>query len=338
MRFGCLASPRSIAVAVVLTASLAACGGGGGGSTGGGTPATPTPTQTPTQTPTTTNASGTVVADDSNGGTTAGQPLAGVPVKVMPWAPCGATPAPSAITPESDGCPTPLPSPQATTNAQGQFTLNGVPNGHYILVIGSDAVATPPAGYSPSTCNPCNATPSPAPFTVQATVHDNVTLTGANQTLVAPTIPPIPTITPNPWETNGDYRLATLDKSLEMPCYIAWQYQRGQRSLPLGTVDEWLTEQVRGLNLANQTNSANGVRTLTSGGTVDIGGTTCDASLINSAIFVPNANAWATDNRTLWFGGQYRFYFPGDAHSADGIGEFPIDPRSFTDPNIPNWL
>lgn len=330
MRFGCLASPRSIAVAVVLTASLAACGGGGGG-TGGGTPATPTPTQTPTQTPTTTNASGTVV-DDANG-----MPLAGVPVKLMPWAPCGATPAPSAVTPESDGCPTPLPSPQATTASNGTFTLNGVPNGHYILVVGSDTVATPPPGYSPSTCNPCSATPSPAPFTVQATVHDNVTLAGGNQTLIAPTIPPIPTITPNPWETNGDYRLATLDKSLEMPCYIAWQYQRGLRSLPLGTVDEWLTEQVRSLNLANQTNSANGVKYLTSGFSLVSGGTTCDTSVVDTHAF-SNYTPYVTDQRTIWFGGQYRFYYPADPYSADGLAEFPIDPRSFTDPNIPVWL
>ena len=85
----------------------------------------------------TTNASGVVVDDAS------GSPLAGVPVKLMPWGPCGATPAPSSITPENDGCPTPLPSPQATTNAQGDFTLNGAPNGHYLLVIGTDSVAPP---------------------------------------------------------------------------------------------------------------------------------------------------------------------------------------------------
>ncbi len=91
-------------------------------------------------------------------------------------------------------------------------------------------------------------------------------LTGGTQVLAAPTIPPIPTITPKAWETNGDYRLAKLDPTLETPCYIAWQYQRGTRGLPLGTIDEWLIEQVRGLNLANQTASANGVKYLTSGG------------------------------------------------------------------------
>lgn len=337
MTYGCV-SPRVLAVAVVFSALLAACGGGGGGGggTSGGSDPVPNVSSTPTQTPPApgapnTNASGTVVDDQT------GNPLAGVPVKVMPWGPCGATPAPSVITPENDGCPTPLPSPQATTNANGGFTLGGIPNGHYILVIGADAVATPPAGYSPSTCNPCSATPSPAPFTVQATVHDNVTFNGGNVTLVAPTIPPIPTITPKPWEVNGDYRIATLDASIEMPCYIAWQYQRGLRSLPLGTVDEWLMEQVRGLNLAEQTDAAIGVKFLTSGGTQSNGGTTCDASVVDTFAFA-NVVPYATDLRTLWFGGQYRFYFPGDAYSADGLAEFPIDPRSFIDPNISNWL
>ena len=269
-----------------------------------------------------------------------GTPLAGVSVKLMPWAPCGATPAPSAITPESDGCPTPLPSPQATTNASGQFALNGAPNGHYILIVGSDTVATPPPGYAPSLCNPCSATPSPAPFTVQATVHDNVTLTGGNQVLAAPTIPPIPTVTPKAWETNGSYRLAMLDASTEMPCYIAWQYQRGLRSLPLGTADEWITEQVRGINYGQQHGGVS-VKLLTSGGFQNSGGTTCDASLVFTSTFQGSIAAlpYATDLRTLWFGGQFVLgYSGGVSYGIVGLAEFPIDPRSYVDPNIPTWL
>ncbi|HVA29468.1 MAG TPA: hypothetical protein VNF68_14900, partial [Candidatus Baltobacteraceae bacterium] len=215
--------PRIAACGIFLCAALAACGGGGAGAGGGPTPATnPPATATPTPiaaaTSSTTNATGTLV-NDANG-----SPLAGVTVKLMPWGPCGATPSPSiVITPENDGCPTPLPSPRATTAADGTFALNGAPNGKYLLVIGTDAVSTPPPGYAPPTCTTNCGTPSPAPFTATATVHDNVTLTGGNQGLKAPTLPAAPGITVPAWETNGDYRIATLDASTEMPCYIAWQ-------------------------------------------------------------------------------------------------------------------
>lgn len=326
MKYGC--------VLLFCAALLSACGGGGGGgSTTGGGPVIPTPTFTPTQPPLT-NASGTVVDDQT------GNAFAGAMVKLMPWTPCGATPAPSAITPQSDGCPTPLPSPQATTDASGHFTLNGVPNGHYILIIGNDTVSTPPPGYSPSTCNPCNATPSPAPFTVQATIHDNVTLTGGTQVLIAPTIPPIPTITPKAWETNGDYRIATLDASTEMPCYIAWQYQRGLRSLPLGSVDEWLMEQERYVNLAVERGNVVTAVPLAGIGIQVSGGTTCDASLVTATIMNTVAPVQARDVRTLWFGGQYALYsaYGGTNNEAAGVVEFPIDPRSYSPPSAPAWL
>ncbi|NNM93690.1 MAG: hypothetical protein HKL92_10145, partial [Candidatus Eremiobacteraeota bacterium] len=158
-----------MALTFASVALLVACGGGGGPSPVPGGGSTPTPVSspgiTPSPVPPTTNASGVVVNDAD------GQPLAGVRVVLMPWAPCGATPAPASITPENDGCPTPLPSPQATTNPTGQFVLNGAPNGHYLLVIGTD---------STNTTDP-----------VQATVHDNVTLSGGNQTLLAPVLPPV---------------------------------------------------------------------------------------------------------------------------------------------------
>ncbi len=259
---------RLIASTVFILAAAVACGGGGSGGT------VPSPSTNTRQRrrrrprhPSTTNASGTVVDDGT------GMPLAGVAVKLMPWAPCGPTPAPAtSITPENDGCPTPLPSPQATTSSNGTFTLNGAPNGHYLLIIGADAVATVPPGYTtpPGNCspNPCPA-PTPVSFTVQATVHDNVTLTGGNQTLVAPTLPSVPSgYTPPSWETNGDYRLATLNATTEMPCYIAWQYQRGQHSLADAAVDEWLIENVRANNAYAAVNQlARRCPRLTTGGT-----------------------------------------------------------------------
>ena len=303
------------ASALVLAALLVACGGGPNPLPVGGS--TPTPLPSPVTTPgsQTTNASG-VVVNDANG-----SPLAGVPVKLMPWGPCGATPAPSSITPENDGCPTPLPSPQATTNPQGQFTLNGAPNGHYLLVIGTDSTsATDP---------------------VQATVHDNVTLSGGNQTLLAPTLPPVPTITPAPWETNGEYRLATLDPTSETPCFADWQQERAANNLPAGSIDEWLLENVRAFNTyrqdpnyANAPWPGNPFGVITTGNEGQSGGASCQSGVASS--FVPGANAYAVNSRTEWFAGQWVPYVPG-VHSAMESAEFPIDPRSFTDPNVPTW-
>lgn len=304
-----------------IAVGLAACGGGGGGGgsftpPGPGTSSTPTPA--PTASGSTTTASG-ILVDDANG-----SPLGGVRVVLMPWAPCGATPAPTSITPENDGCPTPLPSPQVTTAPNGAFSLGGVPNGHYVLVVGDDVASTPPPGYAPPTCTNNCPTPTPAPFTVRATVHDNVTLTGGSQTLHAPTLPPVPTITPPAWETNGDYRLATLDATTEMPCLIAWQYERAQHSLALSAVDEWLVENVRASVAAHRNGG------LTTGNSFISGGTSCDSWIV-ATFSVPAAAEYDADPRTLWFAGQYMY------SAAIGIAEFPIDPRSFTDPNVPTW-
>lgn len=324
---------RVSAGTIAFSAALAACGGGGGG---GNPPAsTPTPMNTPTLVPSTgssptTNASGTVVDDKT------GAALAGVAVKLLPWSPCGATPSPATtITPENDGCPTPLPSPQATTNASGQFTLGNVPNGHYLLVIGTDAVATVPPGYTtpPGNCspNPC-ATPSPVPGTaVQATVHDNITLTGGNQMLAAPTLPTVPAgYTAPAWETNGDYRIATLDAQTEMPCLIAWEYERAQNGLAGSSVDEWLLENVRADNAyAAVATPGSTFSTLTSDSVPTTGGVACASSVADA--FGTSASVNAPDPRTLWFAGQYVY------STARGLAEFPIDPRSYTDPNHPTW-
>jgi hypothetical protein len=266
-----------------------------------------------------------------------GAPLSGVKVALMPWGPCGATPAPSAITPSNDGCPTPLPSPQVTTDPSGNFALDGVANGHYLLVIGNDVTYTPPPGYTPPSCTTNCGTPTPAQFTVQAVVHDNVMLTGGNQVLKAPTLPAEPTVTPAAWETNGDYRLATLDESTEMPCYIAWEYERTQRGLSGSSVDEWLTENVRAVNTAAIANNGGAFPVVTTQGATSSGGTSCSAALFNSSMFA--ANASATNLRTIWFGGRYMAYssYGGTYNEAAGDAAFPVDPRSYTDPQIPNW-
>lgn len=324
------------AAIAALALSLAACGGGGGGA-GTVTPPTVQPTNAPTQTPATTNASGTVVNDAD------GTPLAGASIKLMPWTTCAATPSPAtSITPEADGCATPLPVPQATTNAQGQFTLSNAPNGHYILVIGADTVSTPPPGYAPPTCTTNCGTPTPAPFTVQATVHDNVTLVGGTQALVAPTMPPAAaagyTYSFPAWERGGAYRIATLNASTEMPCYIAWEYERAQHGLAGASIDEWLPESTRVQLAGAVATNGGGVASITSGGTTVVGGADCARSLVNATTF--NSNSYAVDPRTIWFAGAYVPYSTGGLsyNEALGLAQFTIDPRSFFDGNHPTWL
>jgi hypothetical protein len=318
---------RLIASTIFLTALVAACSGGGGG--GGNTPPT-SPDVTPSAPPSTTNASGTVVDDGT------GLPIAGIAVKLMPWALCGSTPAPAtSITPENDGCPTPLPSPQATTASNGTFALNGVPNGHYLLVIGADTVSTTPAGYAPSTCTNACPAQTAAPFTVQATVHDNVTLTGGNQALSAPTLPQYSGVTVPTWETNGDYRLATLNATTEMPCYIGWQYERAQKVLAGSSVDEWLVENVRATITAAQ-NAVVVNQTVSNLGFSASGVPDCAESLIEAAAFGtgPEASGQASngvlDPRASWFAAGYPVLTAvGATGSAPiGRGQFVVDPRS----------
>lgn len=280
--------------------ALAACSGGSGGGapSGGYTPPTatpaPTPTATPTVVPTTqTDASGVVVDDAS------GTPLAGVHVAVEPWV-AGATP---------------LPAPQATTLADGTFTLNHVPNGHYLLVIGNDVPGD----------------------TAQTTVHDNVMMNGGPQVLHAPTLPPVPTITPPAWETNGSYRLSAIDATTELPCIQAFNTERTNRTLPQVVPDEWLMENSRAIVSYEESPSPspapwqnNVAGALTTGIAQISGGTTC-ATMIAAAF----TGAYAVDLRTQWIGTKYSVYDSGS--QAYGIAQSPIDPRAFTDPSVPVW-
>lgn len=322
---------RNILMTVALLGTLVACGGGGGGGGGSVTPPVgPTPTSS-SQPGATTNATLEVV-NDSNG-----SPLAGERVVLMPFTTCGPTPAPGSITPENDGCATPLPSPQATTNAQGVATLNGAPNGKYILVIGNDTVSTPPPGYTPPNCGAAGTCPAtPAPFTVQTTVHDLVTLSGGNQTLQAPNIAAlleaqggsVPSTIPS-WETNGDYRISTLDATKEMPCYIGWEYLRAQHGLAGSTPDEWLTEAERyPLEYTASTNNPALIAFITSANSVGYGGLSCYQDVLaGNGAFSTSA---AVDPRAVWFGGGWELYEKTGTTFYQGFGtaEYPIDPRS----------
>ncbi len=127
------------------------------------------------------------------------------------------------ITPPPNIVPGPSPTPilTTTTDAHGHFTISA-PNGTYLLVIGSDDNTD----------------------TTRPTIHDKALLYGQS-VLAAPTMPPIPGITPAPVETSGNYRLVTIDQVHELPCINDYDQQRTQRGLPKPVIDEWLTENVR---------------------------------------------------------------------------------------------
>jgi len=281
----------------LLVATLAACGGGGGsGGTGGGGGGGIIPTPIPSLT----TASGRVV-NDANG-----TPMSGVKVALRPWTAC-ATPTPTTI-----ACPTALPAPQTTTAADGSFILSNAPNGHYMLIVGNDV---------------------PGDATV-TTVHDQITLSGGAQTLNAPNLPPVPTVTPPAWETNGSYRIGVVDPTTEAPCFNEFNLKRQSNALPQVVADEWLTENIRDVTRFVESGSyfaapwpGNQYGSLQYAIALIAGGTSC-SQMIDPA-FAPGADANATDPRTTWFGGYY--------NSIAGRAQYPLDPPTVPDSHGIVW-
>lgn len=229
-----------------------------------------------------------------------GTPLAGVAVRLDPWT---TYPTPG---------PTPTPIATTTTDPSGHFTISAK-NGTYLLVIGSDSTSD----------------------TTRPTIHDKIVLSGQT-TLVAPTMPPFPGVTPPPVETSGNYRLANIDQTLELPCIQEYDSARTSRSLPLPVVDEWLTENSRSAVAQSQTPykgqvaPGNTFGYLTTANINITGGTDC-SQLIN-----PLPSPYATNESTPWFAGSFMQY-RGGAYSAFGVAQFPYDPRVYTDPNAVPW-
>jgi hypothetical protein len=216
-------------------------------------------------------------------------------------------------------CPTALPAPQATTDASGRATLANVPNAEYLLVIGSDSKAD----------------------TTRATVHDHVKFTGGTVMYAAPSPVPVPLVTPNAWETNGDYRLAIIDQNTELPCFSDFNTLRTSAGLSTLVFDEWLMENVREWALARQNpaysaglaDPRNAWGYLTTGDVNVSGGSSCTSIAQANAFNL--TKPYSTDARTQWFGGQW-VTFTSSA-SAVGTIEFPIDPRAVRDPNALPW-
>ncbi|HET6894560.1 MAG TPA: hypothetical protein VFH72_04165 [Candidatus Baltobacteraceae bacterium] len=318
-------------VAVLCASSalvLAACGGGGGGtpSLGGGTPPTvkptATPTPTPTPTPNTTVAQGTLVDDPS------GTALAGVKVQLDPWI-AYATPG-----------PTPTPVAVSTTDPQGHFTISAS-NGTYLLVIGVDAINTPPPGWSTPSPSATD-TPIPGASGWRPTIHDRIVLTGGGTAaspirLVAPTMPPQPLYTPPAVETNGDYRLITIDPLIEAPCILAWNSLRAGKGLAGSVADEWSLENSYAIAWGGFQPNGGGTPfyPLTTGNGNVSGGADC-LDMLNYQWNFASVQTYAYNSQTFWFGGAY---IPSDPaiHSAYGADDFPIDPRVYADPNNLVW-
>ncbi|MHB8177943.1 MAG: hypothetical protein ACYDA5_05090 [Vulcanimicrobiaceae bacterium] len=326
---------RSIAAlsALGVVALLAACGGGSGSSGGGniGNPLPPTPTTSPTSTPSTTNASGTLVNYQT------GKGMGGVPVAIGVWNTPPPWPPPAGWTP-------PPMTVVATTAPDGSFAFTAK-NGHYLLQIGSNATYTPPPTWTPppttGTAPPPPGEPGITSVSWQATVHDNITLTGGNQVLVAPSMPPQPLVT-NPAVQNGpDYRIATLT-GVEAECLATMDVIDTQIGHPLLVPDEWLVENTRDINASQAaTNTFGSGAIAVSKYNAFDGNINCYSSLMGNYQSAP-ASALATlytNPLVQWFGGA--FTIVGNQQHSQGVAmyEWALDPRaeSAADPLYNPW-
>jgi hypothetical protein len=251
-----------------------------------------------------------------------GKPLAGIPVRIAPWKGC------IEVARKVRVCPADLPF-HTFTNAKGRFELRDVPNGRYLLIVGTDNALD---------------------FT-RATVHDDVTFNGGVQRLVAPTLPrqplataPFPSPHPvsvPPIERSGNYRLASIDQSLEFPCLSAANHERAARRFPAFVLDEWLTENVRAIAAYRKT-LVRGARVYRTepifSGTSVTGGTNCKAALVEPAFTLNGAPQLAFDPRSLWYAGEFLPpRTPGQPGLAHGIQLFGPDPRAYQNPAYPPW-
>ncbi len=323
-----------VAAFLFLGAMLAACGGGGGG----GTPATQAPGPTscpsgyagtaPNCTPVTTHttAQGTVVND------TTGAAMAGVKVQLDPWT---AFPTPG---------PTPTPIAVSTTDPSGHFVVTA-PNGTYLLVIGTDAINTPPPGWS-TPAPSAQDTPIPGAANFTATVHDRIVLNGQT-ILAAPTMPPVALYTPPATETGSSYRLATLNALTEVPCVLAYNTARTSFGLSGAVIDEWLVENSRAFIAQHESpqfyvnpptpEPSNPFGYLASGSGFQSGGNNCAQMMTTVTTFDGQLGVYSKNANAQWFGGIYAPYAPGNSYSAYGLAEYPIEPRVYSDPNVPIW-
>jgi hypothetical protein len=248
-----------------------------------------------------------------------GKPLANVPVRLESWEHgCVKT------SPHTASCPGYL-RWHTTTMRNGRFRLKDVPNGDYLLVIGSD---------------------SPADLT-RPTIHDHIKLSGGVRRLQAPTLPaipcdresymiwcrgvaPSPGVTPLPRplaERQGNYRLTSVDATRESPCAVEFNVQRAHRHLPLTVIDEWLTENSREIleyriEVPKRKIPQAVPYLIGLGESTAAGGNNC-VEFVDTAFVV--ARAQALDARTRWLAASWSAF---DQHTeAAGVAQFPPDVR-----------
>lgn len=223
-------------------------------------------------------------------------------------------------------CPAPLPY-RTLTKHRGQFVLPNVPNGTYLLVIGSD---------SPSDQR-------------RPTIHDLVTLTGGIQRILAPVLAREPTQNPPPpYQSNLPavpippvqktvlFRLSALHVDFARRALHCWQDFRFDAGLPLGVADEWLIENAGAVDETANAYVAWGVPAY--------------APLLSSAadgtpyppcpaFGNPSEGAFADveafDPRTLWIGGAV---VDSTSGAVSGLIEWKPDPRSVIDPRQGNGI
>ncbi|MHB8153815.1 MAG: hypothetical protein ACYDG3_12275, partial [Bacillati bacterium] len=208
----------------------------------------------------------------------------------------------------------------------------------------SNTTYTPPPTWTPP---PTTGTPPPPPgepgittVSWQATVHDNITLTGGNQVLVAPSMPPQPLVT-NPAVQNGpDYRIATLT-GVEAECLATMDTIDTQIGHALLVPDEWLVENARDINASQAATNTLGsgaiavaYRNSNPGG----GAPNCYSMLTgaqsNSAI-----QGVIADPLVQWFGGAYLIDPTPGYQEGLAMYEWSLDPRaeSSADPLYNPW-
>ncbi|HTX59418.1 MAG TPA: carboxypeptidase-like regulatory domain-containing protein, partial [Verrucomicrobiae bacterium] len=230
-----------------------------------------------------------------------GKPLAGVAVHLQPWKRgCVKVSASKAV------CPGNLPW-HATTGRTGRFELVGVPNGDYLLVIGTNLPSDD----------------------VHPTIHDHIVLRGGTQHLIAPTLPEVPcvseqevvekycaattapSVTPYPRpavERHGAYRLVTLSPTDEAPCFDDFNAERVKYHRTEVVLDEWEQELERNVDrydLGTDITRANGaVPAFTPDYNDDFIGEQC-AYVSQWPFVTPEVEKIALDPLMVWFGGSY---------------------------------
>ncbi|MGZ3518146.1 MAG: hypothetical protein ACXVAM_13315 [Vulcanimicrobiaceae bacterium] len=210
-----------------------------------------------------------------------------------------------AIEPWSAGA---TPMPEGTTAPNGTFAFAAQP-GHYLLFLGSNS-----------------------PADTRATVHDNITLSSGTNALKAPNAPSVPTVTPPPSETSGNYRLMTLDTTVQTPCLQSVNQHRTTLGLQQLVPDEWLEENAFEINQAqnnqNMTTFPTGV--VTQHEDAVNGAASCAAWIANdfNSAFSGEWSGYpiAVATGTIWYGSAFTIVTSATYHNV-GIEEWGYDPR-----------